>query len=451
MSNSEKHPSKNPLIPERRDEREQVALPGPSTIYQGKKPEYSGSAKRGGGRRGSKRRSKKILRIAVICLVSFVAILMVVFLVRAKTQHDAALDLIAKNEDKQMGIESPDSDSEEEDDSDGEEKGSGNAKGGGDKGTVAAARSRSGNPMMVTNSSTMQAVGAREADRRNTMKDRVAQETLNVSDAVLAKLGGGAVSPKSQTEQGPITSEESPQVNLEVPQATRERDLSALNKVAVIRKTTEEEREDAMALFDAYQEVKDWRELLRIVRNPRVSRPKMENFYADPGNKSPVIDPDPEISFVTVELGGDDILRCELYTDGYQRRVAFLIRGDNGSYALDWESFVHYLPLPWEVLLTERPPGMTVARVRAEFGDTYYPPFEDKKKWASIYLGRIVEGGTLFGYMERDSEEFRELVSVIRGSGGVASVVVGVQYPKDATSPRQVKIARFISRYWLIY
>ena len=42
------------------------------------------------------------------------------------------------------------------------------------------------------------------------------------------------------------------------------------------------------------------------------------------------------------------------------------------------------------------------------------------------------------------------MVSQIRASAGNASLVVGLQYPPEATTSRQVEITSVISRFWLI-
>ena len=211
--------------------------------------------------------------------------------------------------------------------------------------------------------------------------------------------------------------------------------------------------DEATLFFLDYTEAShDWQRVSELVRNKEAMIPKMKAFYAKKGRRLPELAHIAPASVLHISWKGKDILRCDMDLVDFDRRVAFLVRAnDESPWQLDWESFVHYLPRPWESMLKGRPEGEHVLRVVLEASDYYSQPFSDRSQYASWSLSRITEGDSLNGYVERDSKLYHELIDAL-GEGDMLTgrrVMVGIRFPKNTVSPRQVKITRLVSAYWL--
>jgi len=424
--------SNNPLIPKRPKDREQVALPGPSVVTspkdrirskrneearskksrsKHKSDDNEGSveeapAKSSSSRRSSRKRRKTLLKRIGLAALALVAIGMIVLLGMASREHKKAI---------------ADVDEVEQDTS----------------GPTAAAKARGLN-QGIGQPNRIEAVGEKEAELMNKASEEAETEKLEISDELMAKLeaSGAGTSEAGETDEPESDTGSTPS-----------RDML---DDATIRVLTEEEEREVAQTFDAYREITDWRHLERIVRDPERVAPMMEVYYGEMGNSLIQLASYPDLRTVMVITNnGQRVIRCEYDTKSYETRVAFLVQGDDDFWQLDWESFTHFLPIPWEELLRSRPPGVFQIRVQTAQGDLFTTGFE--KNTVSCYkLNRLVEDGSLYGYTKLGSELDNELKRRIAKAGGRGSFILSVRFPKNLPeSSTQVEILDIISPFWV--
>lgn len=212
------------------------------------------------------------------------------------------------------------------------------------------------------------------------------------------------------------------------------------------------EIEEATALFQRYMAAgEDWQKLLPIIRWPETTADAMQRLYQRrPPVKLARAEP---LGALYVEWRGKKILRCNMAMVSEQARAAFLVREeDSEEYRLDWKSFEHYLPAPWQVFLNDRPAGEQTVRVIITPCDDYSEPFLDRRKFDAFHLGRINETGILFAYVARGSKAHDQLVAAFAGDSPetINTMVLKICYPENALSPRQVEITGMVSPFWLV-
>lgn len=124
---------------------------------------------------------------------------------------------------------------------------------------------------------------------------------------------------------------------------------------------------------------------------------------------------------------------------------------ESGVAKVDWETFVCYQPMDWEVFARDRPADTTADfRVYVEKDFFYSHDFSDERKWRSYRLTAFGADQVLFGYVERSNTALiGELEALIDGNRGLASMILELHLPKGIQSRNGVLIRGVKSPRWL--
>ena len=133
---------------------------------------------------------------------------------------------------------------------------------------------------------------------------------------------------------------------------------------------------------------------------------------------------------------------------------------EDGS-RVDWEMATNYQAMSWHALRTTKPTGTAYFRARLQ-PSTYYgkQPFHDSSIFRSFRITHPDEGRVMNGYAMLDTDvelKLRELIPEERLSEegvpqGVqsADVIIGVNYPSNATQTDLVEITEMPSNSWVM-
>jgi hypothetical protein len=129
------------------------------------------------------------------------------------------------------------------------------------------------------------------------------------------------------------------------------------------------------------------------------------------------------------------------------------------GFRIDWESFAAYGEIPWPDFMAKQPRQPVVMRVvirRSPDTISYGNDFPDRTQWESYQLNDGSGGHILAGYAAKNSpaDVLIQQALLVPGSGPRPSLeclaIVKLRYPENSSSPREVEIAEFIERGWIL-
>lgn len=185
-------------------------------------------------------------------------------------------------------------------------------------------------------------------------------------------------------------------------------------------------------------------ELLPFVRNPDVCGPRLRAMYPDGTIEAPgmsAFDTNREVvrtgKAMSVIVRTDDL---ELKT------LSFFMTPD--GLKIDWESWVGWSEIPWEVFTDTKPVSAKMFRVWLSPVDYYNFGFSDDLKWQSYLLESPDGNYTLYAYVERGSV----LDSRLKPSPDVKKtpLTLMLSFPDDAASSNQVLVEKFVAEGWML-
>jgi len=206
---------------------------------------------------------------------------------------------------------------------------------------------------------------------------------------------------------------------------------------------------DDMAAAEAFLskivEAKTVDELLPMLRPVEGLKEKMLRYYH--GQKLPVKKLK-ELKRVSKyrPIDGFLFMRFELTDFSTEEAVA---KYDNGTFLLDWESYVGYSDYSWSELKKKKPTKSFTLRAIITPTSYYNMDFDDDKKWTAFSLSNPNEKETLYAYVLRDSVLIVEMKQFGANSGQVF-YTIKAHYPENAKTDNQVVIDEIISHTWVI-
>ncbi|MGC4016613.1 MAG: hypothetical protein QM755_19150 [Luteolibacter sp.] len=163
--------------------------------------------------------------------------------------------------------------------------------------------------------------------------------------------------------------------------------------------------EESERMAKAFLHAKQIQEVLPLIAHPETSGPRLKRKWPD----DRIV---PEGLSVFAGDGGfsisGNVLAVNVQTGDFKNRVMFFQKTDQG-WKIDWESWVDWSGMTWEEFLSKKPVTPTPFRVLVTESSYYNFGFTDEKKWRSVRLQSVDGEHQLDGYIDRDSEIFRQL------------------------------------------
>jgi len=190
---------------------------------------------------------------------------------------------------------------------------------------------------------------------------------------------------------------------------------------------------------------------LAYVRHPERVKPLMEEYY----QRNELIEEDfrqferlrsmglESLSFI---FGQVELLNGE-------KHKLLLEQLEDGSFRVDWESDVCYLPIPWDKYVAESPAGAVVMRVYIKRDTFYAYEFRDEDLYDCYQLTARDSDDHVFGFVKKGSDvamDINRFLKRIEGQGSqfAEPVMLLLRFPEETLSKKCVWIDRLITPRW---
>lgn len=213
---------------------------------------------------------------------------------------------------------------------------------------------------------------------------------------------------------------------------------------------TAEDRAGIEAVLDGYFQAGEVEDKARHVRHPEETIPRMREYFGATGF--------PAEDYKLVENGmmweqGENpfLIAMIAIRGGIKRSVAFE-PADEG-FKMDWESFVGYSPMRWDVFVSSEPAGAMDFRVKATLDDYFNYGFDDEEEFICLNLTDLDASQFCYGYLEKEHPDAARIVKIVedatRAGSPNASLLLRLEFPPGSPGRRQVRIVKMIHDNWL--
>jgi hypothetical protein len=135
--------------------------------------------------------------------------------------------------------------------------------------------------------------------------------------------------------------------------------------------------------------------------------------------------------------GRDDVLELALR------------RQEDGTYVLDWESYIGASDLSWAEFRRIKPTLPVLFRAYAVLSDYYNYGYEDSSRYLCVKLLSRTSERPLYGYCDRNSAAARALAGIVN-STNTLPLTVKLSYRPATPSVDCVNLEAVISKRWLL-
>jgi len=224
-----------------------------------------------------------------------------------------------------------------------------------------------------------------------------------------------------------------------------EEELDGVVELPKVMKLSENEfLEEAQLLAEKFLNATSIKEILPLVRNREGVEGAVRSFYPNGRIKA--------VGMNQFNSSGrpsykDDFAAVSVLTPNFEQRQLAFFDGEEGL-KIDWESWVGWSEVPWEVLIETRPTRPVLVRVMLKWVDYYNFDFKDEKAWRAYRLVSPDGEHLLFGYAPRNSLLDQQLRP--NEPGATVAVTLKIRFPKGDSSEKQVIIEEQVADGWVI-
>lgn len=182
-------------------------------------------------------------------------------------------------------------------------------------------------------------------------------------------------------------------------------------------------------------------EQLPHVRHAEVMRMRMEKFYA-----TKPITPMRVTSVTNLKpltLHGKAFWQVVAVTGPKQGQAILLEQLSDEEVKIDWESHVHYQPMPWDEYAVKLPTQPMAFRVEVKESPRYFGEFSDQSRWVSYQINAVKSDTLLYCYVLRDSKMHQSIDEALRK--GFTRMILRLQASTAINLPNAVVVESFIS------
>ena len=223
-------------------------------------------------------------------------------------------------------------------------------------------------------------------------------------------------------------------------------DLSPMVRLA--EPATPDRLAAASAVLQRFWHATAWADKLACVHDPVRVKPLLQTYYETQRNKDPM-------SGALAGAGRFRVNGRELLVLSYASSLpgnelsAIMVCGADGSYLLDWESYVGWGDMSVQEFKKQRPSKPQLMRVYARNDVGYQGGFSDP----SLYLGlELLSPDGLYylhGYCEKNSTVGQAVASAVAG-GSQAKLTLRLAYPAEGKAGEAVLITGLAADRWLM-
>ena len=190
---------------------------------------------------------------------------------------------------------------------------------------------------------------------------------------------------------------------------------------------------------------------LAYVRHPKRVRPLMVQYYESHQMEAKQFQQFE--SYRAVKIDGSSFVFGRVVMADGSRQELLLEQLENGSFKVDWESDVCYLPMPWDDYISKRPTEPLVMRVHAR-PDNFYAYGFDEDRYDCFQLTAQGSDDYLFGYTIKGSEASIALRGFFMRTRKLAGdkaepVTLLLRFPEEGRSKKCVHIDRMMAPRWI--
>ena len=200
----------------------------------------------------------------------------------------------------------------------------------------------------------------------------------------------------------------------------------------------------------AFLDSRSVEEMLGYVRHPDRLAPIMESYYAGAApSPARVINVFSMDQLTIGQRASFWMVFCEL-ADGNTTQMLLETFSEKEA-KVDWETFVCYQPMGWDVFVKERPDGYSgVFRVYAEADHYHTHEFADSEQYDCYRLTALGGMETLYGYVKRGAAHAPQIAELVAASGGrPVPLMLDLHLPEGLDSPRGVVVDGLVNPRWL--
>lgn len=246
--------------------------------------------------------------------------------------------------------------------------------------------------------------------------------------------------------QSPPLEQEAAEVRMAV-EANKKED-----KEEIEQKSVRQLFEALAACVAGYYSSSQIEEKLQYVRHPDRVRELMENHYS----KNPILTGEfvEFENYSALELEGVPFVYARVRFNDKESESVLLEHMSDGSFKVDWESNVHYLPVSWHDYIRQRPAKSLVMRVFVQPDNFYVYEFRDNQKYDCYKLTNLGSDEYVYGYVEKGSVaslELRQFFMRVRRVAQPKSepMILLLRFPEGGMSRNCVYIDRVMAPRWV--
>jgi hypothetical protein len=175
----------------------------------------------------------------------------------------------------------------------------------------------------------------------------------------------------------------------------------------------------------------------------------MKEYYETQAGKEPILKT--LQSCALQSANGLELMHLNYAGDVAGRRLELALRKEaDGSFKLDWESFVGISAMGWDRFAKERPTQPVLFRVLASPQEYYNYEFSDEKKYLSVRLTSPDGRNTLYAYTERGTPTAYTLLSSFARSPRRTLLTVKLAFLENAQSKDSIRLLEVVAERWFL-
>jgi adenylylsulfate kinase len=205
----------------------------------------------------------------------------------------------------------------------------------------------------------------------------------------------------------------------------------------------------AESLMNPYFKTTSWSDKVAFVHDPERVGPLMKQFYEKEQKK------DPECkslqACVLQSLKGEELLHLKYSGSGRAENVEVALRqAKDGSYKLDWESFVGASGMSWEDFIAKRTISPVLFRAYVNKEDYYNFEFSDEQKYLCVKLTSRDGKSNLYAYVERGTAVAYKVQSALARRPKNAALSVKLAFLEQAQSKDSIRLLDVVAERWFL-